>query len=235
MARGGPRQPDEPEREDIPRLLETLPFAEYALRHAQAVESRLLSVLKRKLDGMTPSGDSAPPMRREEEPGDAEREPGAMLAQLLDRSLEQREEDAEREFLLRVVDQLGCDEARILAALSDGQAAVACQVGAASRVGLTAVPVLRYASRVGVEAGVMLRAQVPAYIGHLLALGLIETAPEDREQAEAYDMLMSDEAVRETVRHIQQELKLQARVSRFSLQLSGLGRRLWERSDAARG
>ena len=43
-----------------------------------------------------------------------------------------------------------------------------------------------------------------------------------------------DEAVREAVRHIQQELKLQARISRFSLQLSGLGRRLWECGDAAR-
>lgn len=235
MARGGPRQTDEPEREDPPRLLESLPFADYALRQAQAVESRLLAVLKRKLDDMTPAGGSAPPPRPDEEPGDAEREPGAILRQLLDRSLDQREEGAERQLLLRVVDQLGCDEARILAALSDGQAAPACQVGAASRVGLTAVPVLRYASRVGVEAGVMLRAQVPAYIGHLLALGVIETAPEDREQAEAYDMLMSDEAVREAVRHIQQELKMQARISRFSLQLSGLGRRLWERGDAARG
>lgn len=234
MTRGGPRQSDESECEDAPRLLETLPFAEYALRQAQAVESRLLATLKRKLDDMTPAGGSAPPPRREEDPVDAEREPGAILAQLLDRSLEQREEAAERQLLLRVVDQLGCDEARILAALSDGQAAPACQVGAASRVGLTAVPVLRYASRVGVEAGVMLRAQVPAYISHLLALGVIETAPEDREQTEAYDMLMSDEAVREAVRHIQQELKLQVRISRFSLQLSGLGRRLWERSDAAR-
>lgn len=234
MTRGGPRQSDEPEREDAPRLLETLPFAAYALRQAQAVESRLLATLKRKLDDMTPAGSSAPPPRREENPVDGERQPGAILAQLLDRSLEQREEAAERQLLLRVVDQLGCDEARILAALSDGQAAAACQVGAASRVGLTAVPVLRYASRVGVEAGVMLRAHVPVYIGHLLALGLIETAPEDREQAEAYDMLMSDEAVREAVRHIQQELKLQVRISRFSLQLSGLGRRLWECGDAAR-
>lgn len=220
------------------RLVDALPFTDAALRHAHAVETRMLSVLKRKLDELEPrpepgrvASDDAPVPA-----GDAvapERDPGAHFAALLERSLEQREEAAERELLSRVVRQLCCDEARIIAALSDGQAVAACQVAAASRIALSGVPVLRHASRVGVEAGVMLRDMVPAYIAHLLALGVIETAPEQRAQAQAFDLLMSDESVREAHRDIEQQLKLQPRVSRFSLQLSALGRRLWDRAQAA--
>lgn len=227
MARGDPRRSDEPERE-------ALPFADYALRQTQLMESRLLAALRRRLDELASGAGEGVPPRAAQEAAVSDRDPGVRLARLLDRSLEQREEAAERELLQRCVDQLCCDEARIIAALSDRQSAVACRVGAASRVGLTAVPVLRYASRVGVEAGVMLRAQVPTYIAHLIALGLIETAPEDREQGDAYAMLMSEEAVREAIRHIQQDLKLQARVRRFSLRLSTLGQRLWARAEQAR-
>lgn len=229
MARGDPGRSDEPERE-------ALPFADYALRQAHNVEARLLAALRRRMDELASgAGEGGPPRAAQaaQEAAASECDPGVRLARLLDRSLEQREEAAERELLQRCVDQLCCDEARIIAALSDRQSAVACQVGAAFRVGLTAVPVLRYASRVGVEAGVMLRAQVPTYIAHLIALGLIETAPEDREQGDAYAMLMSDEIVCEAIRHIRQDLKLQARVRRFSLRLSALGRRLWARADRA--
>lgn len=233
-----PPEAEEGDPPDAASLIEALPLGGFARRQAQAMEARVLATLKRKLDGLDLPADSARAPASESVPapdaGARERDPGEVFAQLLERSLEQREETAERDLLLRTVDQLTCDEARIIAALSDGRAAPACQVGAASRIGLAALPVLRHASRVGVEAGVMLRAQVPSYLAHLLALGVIETAPEDRGQGDAYAMLLSDETVRETVTYIEQTLKLQARISRYSLRLSALGRQLWACSDAAR-
>lgn len=225
------------EKQQPPGLLEALPFAGYARRQAHAVEAKVLGLLKRRLDALDPpacSGNAAPaaPAPQPEASADL-RDPGVIFARLLERSLDQRDDTAERDLLLRIVDQLTCDEVRIVAALSDGHVAPACQVGAASRLGLAALPVLRCASRVGVEAGVMLRAQVPVYLAHLLSLGVIEEVPEDREQGDAYAVLMSEEVVRETTQYIERTLRLQVRVSRFGLRLSALGDNLWACASAA--
>ena len=126
-----------------------------------------------------------------------------------------------------------CDEARIIAALSDGAPTPACHVAAASMVGRTPVIVLDNASRIGTEAGIMLGEQVPVYIRRLRADGLLTAGPEDRALGERYGILESETMVREAVQHIEEELRLRARIQRFTLRLSPLGQRLWALGEQA--
>lgn len=197
----------------------------FARRQAHMVESRLLYGLKRRLEQLDePAADTG---------ADPAGDPGGRLRQLLQASLEQRRGDAEHQLLQRLVADLHCDEARIIAALSDGAPTPACHVAAASLVGRTPVIVLDNASRIGTEAGIMLGEQVPVYIRRLRADGLLTAGPEDRALGERYGILESETMVREAVQHIEEELRLRARIQRFTLRLSPLGQRLWALGEQA--
>ena len=212
---------------DFARLMESIPFAAFARRQAQYAESRLLQGLKRKLDGLDDAiGKASQPLAAASAALQSARDPGAAFQQLLEQSLDQRRESAEIELLGRLVEHLSCDEARILSALSDGQPVPACHVIATSLVGRDSAPVLANMSRVGADAGVMLSECVPHYLTHLLALGLVHTAPEDRDAGDRYAMLESEERVREAARHIEETLRLRPRIQRFSVVITSLGARL---------
>lgn len=218
---------------DLARLVESIPFAAFARRQAQYAESRLLQGLKRKLDGLDDDLSARPPLRTDDTRREAVREPGAAFQQLLEQSLDQRRDTAEVDLLGRLVAQLSCDEARVLSALSDEEYVPACHVFAGSLVGRDSVPILANMSRVGADAGVMLPEYVPNYLTHLLALGLVQTAPEDREAGDRYSMLESEERVREAMRHIQETLRLRARIQRFSVVITPLGARLCQLGQEA--
>ncbi|MHA7835626.1 MAG: hypothetical protein ACX94A_14230, partial [Algiphilus sp.] len=105
---------------DFARLVESIPFAAFARRQAQYAESRLLQGLKRKLDGLDDAiGKASQPLAAASAALQSARDPGSAFQQLLDQSLDQRRDTAEIDLLGRLVEQLSCDEARILSALSD--------------------------------------------------------------------------------------------------------------------
>ena len=61
----------------------------------------------------------------------------------------------------------------------------------------------------------------------------LEFGPEDRALGERYGILESETMVREAVQHIEEELRLRARIQRFTLRLSPLGQRLWALGEQA--
>jgi len=218
---------------DLARLVESIPFAAFARRQAQYAESKLLQGLKRKLDDIEEALPAAMPLGRGNGEREAARDPGGVFHQLLERSLDQRRDTAEIDLLGRLVEQLSCDEARVLSALSDGGFVPACHVFAGSLVGKDSAPILANMSRVGADAGVMLPEYVPNYLTHLLALGLVQTAPEDREAGDRYSMLESEESVREATSYIEETLRLRPRIQRFSVVITKLGARLCQLGQEA--
>jgi len=151
-----------------------------------------------------------------------------MLAELLARSIGQTPEDARRDAFVTILRQLVPDEARIVAALSDGGGHPVIHVTAGSTLGSSTRRVLSNVSPVGQAAGVQLREMTPHYLSHLLELGLVELFPEDPKQALKYEILESATAVRAAVTKIEAGSKMtRARIVRRTVRLTALGHDLW--------
>lgn len=151
------------------------------------------------------------------------------LGVLLDVSLVQSSREAEEALLATLVGVLVPDEARIIAAL-------------AARTWTPLVHIeprrdgedhlgLRNASLIGRQAGVALVRHTPAYVGRLLATGLLEVTPEREDRAEEYEVLLAEPDVLDAIRAAGRG-PLGPRVRRGGLVLSGLGRRLWAARSA---
>jgi len=147
------------------------------------------------------------------------------MGRLLDRALNQGTRDSRAEFFQRLVDQLVADEARIIGALSDGQASPLVNVRSRSREAGTAE--LENASLIGRSANVALPALVPQYVSHLLALGLAEVGPEDASLKGDYEVLMAESPVLGAMKAAARG-PVPARVEKLTSRLSALGRDLWE-------
>jgi hypothetical protein len=145
---------------------------------------------------------------------------------LLDRALEQTPAASRKDLYEAIIVQLVPDEARILAALSDGSAASVVNVYAWSRAGILGQPVLANASLVGRTANVTLPRFTPVYVGHLLSLGLVSMGPEDPSLKIDYEILMAEDAVRAALEQASLG-PLSPRVERQTMRLSELGRELW--------
>jgi hypothetical protein len=149
----------------------------------------------------------------------------ARMSRLLDRALNQGTRDSRAEFFQRLVDQLVADEARIIGALSDGQASPLVNVRSRSRESGAAA--LENASLIGRSASVALPALVPQYVSHLLALGLVEVGPEDPSMKADYEVLMAESPVLRAMTAAARG-PVPARVEKLTLRLSVLGHDLWE-------
>ena len=149
----------------------------------------------------------------------------AKMSRLLDRALNQGTRDSRAEFFQRLVDQLVADEARIIGALSDGQASPLVNIRSRSRESGAAV--LANASLIGRSASVALPALVPQYVSHLLALGLVEVGPEDPSMKADYEVLMAESPVLRAMKAAARG-PVPSRVEKLSLRLSSLGHDLWE-------
>jgi hypothetical protein len=99
-------------------------------------------------------------------------------------------------------------------------------VHALNRAGLLGEALIENASLVGRTANVALPALTPTYVGHLLALGLLQTGPEDEGLKDEYQILLADSDVLRAIR--QGSLgPVPARVERRTVRLSSLGQSLW--------
>ena len=151
------------------------------------------------------------------------------MTELLARALEQSTSAGKDELFHRILDQIVPDEARIISALSDGSASPLVSVHALSRAGLLGEALIENASLVGRTANVALPALTPTYVGHLLALGLLETGPEDSDLKDEYQILLADSAVLGAIKTGSRG-PLPARVERRTVRLSALGQSLWAAS-----
>lgn len=207
-------------------VAEQAPGAGLAQRQLRAAETLCLQELRKRLERLDRDNEAdqtAAPTR-----STAARSPGGTLRGLMERSLNQRPDKAERELFLQLLDQLVPDEARIMAAVSDGGSIPVCHLDATNRLGTTSTRIIANASRVGNEAGVMLTDRAPYYISHLQELGLLDAGPEDKALASKYELIENESTVREASARIENEMGMRARLTRGTAHLSPLGQKLWE-------
>lgn len=145
---------------------------------------------------------------------------------LLSRALGQSTTSGQDELFHRILDQIVPDEARMISALSDGSASPLVSVHALNRAGILGEALIENASLVGRTANVALPHLTPTYVGHLLALGLLETGPEDESLKDEYQILLADSAVLKAIRKGSIG-PLPARVEKRTVRLSALGIALW--------
>lgn len=198
-----------------------LPVAGAAVRRLQDAEAWALVELKQRLD-MLGDGEGLRP-----QPSGVGPRPAELLAGLLhDADHETLNRAREREYVA-VLERLNPDQAKMLAVLADGRRVPLCHIGAGLPAGSVREVVLHNATTLGRDAGVTLRDRVPVMVTQMRDLGLLELGPEEPGMKTAYEILATDDAVRDAMRFVKERLKLWPRVMRYTVGLSAFGRELW--------
>jgi hypothetical protein len=209
-----------------------VPGAGLTERELQRVETAVLRQLKERLDSVDDSSGQPLAAPAPEAAPEEASDPAMLLAGLLQDSVEQTGPTARTRLHRWLLQQLLPDQARILAALSDGSSYPLVHVvrkGPLSGSLGGGEPVLENASTVGRAAGVALPDLVPVYLGHLRGLGLVDVGPEDETLREGYDIAETDAVVRSAVERAGGN---GVRTSRRSIRLSELGHDLWSACQA---
>jgi len=219
-----------------------LPGVETAERGVREVERQLLTELRRRLDevddpyhaALTAASAMNRPAAVEATvtlvpARDNHGEPlRAAMAELLNHSIGFGRDRAREYFYAIILRQLTPDEARILSALSDGSPFPALDVVERTGLGGNGRVVLRNASTVGKAAGVSLPDQVPGYVTRLIGLGLVDLDEEVPSLETQYEILLTDETVREAEKHVKR-----AKFVRRTIHVSRLGAQFWQACDPA--
>lgn len=206
-------------------------------------ERRALSTLRRRMDAVADEEmlETMPARRRANQDAapataaiDSSAAGGApeLMAQLLEQAQEQTREDARHFLALHIARQLVPDEARIIAALSDGREAALLHLAAGPRIGKAAQRWMENLSSVGREAGIQLLDQTSHYIEHLRALQLLESGAEDPALLIKYQLLEADSEVRSACAEIE-KLGMKPRFFRRTIRLSEFGRTFWATCNPA--
>lgn len=146
------------------------------------------------------------------------------LSALLTEAVEQSAAQAREHLIIRLLDDIEPDEARILAALSDGTTYPLIHVVTKSSLGATGARLLENVSTVGRSAGIALPDYVPIYLARLRRLGLVTVGPEAGEHGDGYELLATESLVHEA----RESHGAPTRLLRRTLSLSKLGRDLWD-------
>ncbi|UYM06723.1 Abi-alpha family protein [Solicola gregarius] len=146
------------------------------------------------------------------------------LSDLLTQAVEQSAAHAREHLIVRLLDDIEPDEARILAALSDGTTYPLIHVITKSAFGTAGARVLENVSSVGRSAGIALPDYGQIYVARLRRLGLVTVGPASSEHADGYELLATDGAVREA----REAHDAPTRILRRTLSLSALGSDLWD-------
>jgi hypothetical protein len=153
--------------------------------------------------------------------------PTDVLRSLLDTSMYTSPDISRNTLYLALLQDLLPDEARILAALSDGSAYPVIHV-AEPTIGTSTAFVLTNASTVGRAAGVSLPQHTPMYVGRLVLAGLAAIGPEGgNTMYDDYEMLLTDAAVNLALTKARRGVR-SARVIRRTVRITELGQELWE-------
>ena len=153
--------------------------------------------------------------------------PTDVMRDLLDRSMYTRPDDSRTALYLSLLADLLPDEARILAALSDGSAYPVIDI-AEPLLGSSTAFVLTNASTVGRAAGVTLPHHTPLYVTRLVLAGIAVIGPEGgNAMYDDYEMLLTDAGVNLAIAKARRGIR-SARVIRRTVRMSELGQELWE-------
>ncbi|GAB3869668.1 Abi-alpha family protein [Kibdelosporangium lantanae] len=211
-----------------------LPGGEAAQRQFRKAERVVLDQVRKRLEEVDDEGTLSGRFIAPAEPMvlDGQVDPlRTSMAELLRLSTEMDREQSREYVFTALMRQILPDEARILAALSDGAVYALVHVAARSALGGPQRIVLRNASSVGRAAGVTLPDLVPNYVTRLEHLGLVEIGPEDPGLGTQYDILLTEDRVRAAEEEVRTVRKASPRHARRTLRMSYLGRQFW---DAAR-
>jgi hypothetical protein len=190
-------------------------------RELARVEGLMWREVRNRMEAAAGPSPAGPAAAGSGPPDDAARD---LLAQLLTISIEQSAQEARSRLFVSLLAQLQPDEARILAALSDGTEYPVINLATRGSFGTSGPAVLENASTVGRAAGVALPDWVPTYVTHLQQLQLVSVGPESHALADGYEILLTEAVVRQA----QIDAGAHSRIVRRRLRLSGLGRDLWD-------
>ena len=193
-------------------------------RRLDQLDQRLTSEPSRPVPLAPPDGSNSPP---DVSASTVEEK----MTALLSRSVHDTPSESRRTLHEVLVDELVPDEARILAALSDGSSYPLVHI-ARPGVGSYQKLVLENASSVGRAAGVALPDRVHLYVSHLRRLGLVEAGPEDHSLKDEYDILLTEPGLRAMIAAMGKGPR-GARIIRRTVRMSDLGRELWEAARSA--
>ena len=189
------------------------PTAKKQLRRAEAA---LLREIKQRLDEVAEADLDA----------DRTGARARLLAQLLTDSLDANPDRSQENLHLRILRSLVPDEARILAALSEGDQFPLVHIEARGGSGGNRT-VLANASTVGRVAGIHLNSAVPVYLSHLRELGLVQEGPHNDALADQYALLANEDYVRAAIDATEDRMLRGAKVVQRTVRLSSLGAELW--------
>nr|WP_202560476.1 hypothetical protein [Alcanivorax sp. DP30] len=188
-----------------------LPPVQRADERFHQVEHDVLQNLKLRLEALQTPGELAAPPET--------------LGQLLDVSMEQSQAQAQTMLVRQILSGLSADEARILAALSDGSAFPMLTVYSGGRFSRGDV-VCRH-SNVGRAAGTQCTDMIGYYLHRLFQRGwLMSTAFEEANRTD-YELLEGDSDFRKALGQLQQHWP-KLKPQRESLRFSPLGHQLWQ-------
>jgi hypothetical protein len=217
-------------------LARRLPGGQALQREVQRLQDAALTEVRRLIDvpeGMHASGANTEEQRvmmliQNSNGADPLR---SAMNELLERSVE-ADRTASRDYLYgNIISQLVPDEARILAALSDGTPFAACDVVAKHRGRSTTRTVLANASTVGRSAGVVTPDNVPTYVTRLHGFGLVEFGPPDESISMQFDILATDSLVQAAEATIEARRMGTPRLVRKTLTITRFGREFWAATD----
>jgi hypothetical protein len=198
-------------------------------------EQQIVGALRKGLNELEPeddaddvvvAADTSAPKSASAKSAAGDESLNSKMSQLLNRALDQNTAGSQTELYHHLLDQLVADEARIVGALSDGSVSPLVNVYDRTRK-----PVLENAALVGRTANVALPQMTPQYVGHLLALRLVEIGPEDSALKTDYEVLMAETIVLNAIKAASKG-PLPAKVEKLTLTLSPLGRSLWAAATA---
>lgn len=225
------------------RVTRGLPGGEVAERQLLKLETAVVAEVRRRLE----PADQTPafPWRLRElgEPGEHElvtlirptngqvQPLRAGMAELLNQSANADDARATEYLFATILRQLVPDEARILAALADGDPRPVVDVVLRTALGGVQRTLLRNASSVGKNAGVSSPEHVPTYLTRLYRLGVVDLGDEDPELAEQYDILLTERQVRDAEERGRRARRGGAKFIRRTVVISEFGQRFWAACD----
>jgi hypothetical protein len=213
------------------RVTRGLPGGELAERQLRRLESAVVDEVRKRLEPAPGRADALVTLVR---PMNGHVEPlRAGMAELLNQSANADVARAVEYLHTTILRQLVPDEARILAALADSAPRPAVDVVVRTTLGGVQRIVLRNASSVGKHAGVSAPEYVPAYLTRLYRMGVVDIGDEDPTLAEQYDILLTDQLVRDAEERARRARKGAARIVRRTVMISDLGGRFWQATDPA--
>ena len=207
-------------------MAEGLPVAGEAFKRLRETEDWAVAELKHRMDGI---GESAARFVGETEAGTAAKRMAGLFAAAKENSAA----EARELMYMQVLDQMVPEQARILAILAQDVPTVMCHVDVGPPVGPVSRRVLSWATSAGKDAGIVLRDDVPRLVAHLVTLGVVEEGPEIKNVKAQYEMLETEDCVRDTILKIKNNERMWPRVQRRSLVLTKFGADLWR--EAAPG